>query len=66
MKNSDIIIQQLLPTLSDEAAYEFYDLLDRIFTATEERYRHQIRRYLQSCQPERNPNLDLWEDNPDF
>tara|TARA_R110001583_G_scaffold195123_2_gene369537 strand:+ start:3563 stop:3757 length:195 start_codon:yes stop_codon:yes gene_type:complete len=34
--------------ISDEAAYEIYELLEELFMAVEERYYHQIRRHLQS------------------
>ena len=39
--------------ISDEAAYELYELLEGLFMAVEERYHHRIRRYLQSCARER-------------
>lgn len=39
--------------ISDEAAYELYELLEGLFMAVEERYHHRISRYLQGCARER-------------
>jgi hypothetical protein len=65
MNQKDLMTLQILPELSDQAAYELYDLLERLLMASEERYRHQIRRYLKSRQPEESQNLDLWGDDLD-
>lgn len=48
--------------ISDEAAYELYEVLEGLFTAVEERYRERIRRHLQNCARERGPEDD-WEDD---
>jgi hypothetical protein len=47
----DDTLNSLLPDiLSDEAAYELYDLQQRLADTIERRYHRQIRRYLQNCQ----------------
>ncbi len=50
--------------ISDEAAYELYELLEELLMAVEERYRYRIRRYMQDCVQERRFEQS-GEDNED-
>lgn len=48
--------------ISDEAAYELYEVLEELFMKVEERYRHRIRRHLQNCTKARELDAS-WEDD---
>jgi hypothetical protein len=48
--------------ISDEAAYELYEVLEELFMAVEERYRYRIRRHLQSYTRVREVDAS-WEDD---
>jgi hypothetical protein len=52
--------------ISDEAAYELYELLEGLVMAVEERYRYRIRRHLQNCARERRVELGNEEDEDEI
>jgi len=66
MNNPNLLLGWLPNDLSDESAYQLYILMEQLTTMVEQKYYSQIRRHINSLQPSKPENLDLWGDEIDF
>ena len=65
MNEKDLLLGWLPNRLSDEAAYELYQILEQLNEAIDQKYAVQIRRHIASLQPPLPEDWDPWRSDSD-